>query len=112
MVPWTWFTPSETAASVFATAHSVSLWTWMPSGLEGLTTCLTSRIMSTISCGTQPPVVSQSTSQRAADHAEVFLERGAERRGDVEVPGLAEDGHDRRAGLDEGLQIRILLGAD
>ena len=49
---------------------------------------------------------------RVADHGEVFLERGAERRGDVEVPRLAEDGDDRRPRFHEGLEVRIFLGPD
>ena len=65
MVPCTWSTPADTAASVLATAHSVSLWTWMPSGLSGFTTFFTSARIAVISWGTQPPLVSQSTRQWA-----------------------------------------------
>jgi hypothetical protein len=31
IVPWTWRAPTSTAASVFATPHSESLWQWIPS---------------------------------------------------------------------------------
>src|SRR2546427_438779 len=76
IVPCTWPTPSVTAASEFATAHSASLWTWMPSGVR--TTFLTSRRISTSCAGSVPPFVSHSTSQwaparsaaRTACHAE------------------------------------------
>ena len=63
MVPCTWSTPSVTAASELATAHSASLWTWMPSGV--FTCCFTAFTMATRSCGNVPPFVSQRTSQWA-----------------------------------------------
>ena len=34
MVPWTWVQPSWTAANEFATAVSLSLWAWIPSGIQ------------------------------------------------------------------------------
>jgi hypothetical protein len=63
-VPWIWRTPARTAASELATACSVSLWAWMPRWLPG-TILTTSRTISSISCGSVPPLVSHSTTQRA-----------------------------------------------
>ena len=64
IVPCTWRTPARTAASVLATAFSVSLWVWMPSRSPGIF-FTTSPTMRSISCGKVPPLVSHSTSQRA-----------------------------------------------
>ena len=64
IVPCTWRTPARTAASVLATAFSVSLCVWMPSLSPG-NFLQTSPTMRSISCGRVPPLVSQSTSQRA-----------------------------------------------
>ena len=62
-VPWTCSAPSTTAASEFATAHSPSLCAWIPSGVR---TCRrVSRTISATSEGSVPPLVSQSTRQRA-----------------------------------------------
>ena len=62
-VPWTCSAPSRTAASEFATAHSPSLWAWIPSGAS---TCRrASRTISATSEGSVPPFVSQSTRTRA-----------------------------------------------
>ncbi len=47
---------------------------------------------------------------RVADHGDVLFQRGAERRRHVEVPRLAEDRDNGRAGLDQGLQIRSSWG--
>ncbi len=35
-VPWIWLAPARTAASVLATAFSVSLWAWMPIASDGM----------------------------------------------------------------------------
>ena len=64
IVPCTWRTPARTAASVLATAFSVSLCVWMPSRSPGIFLA-TSPTMRSTSCGRVPPLVSQSTSQRA-----------------------------------------------
>ena len=39
MVPWTWRTPSSTAAMVLATATSLSLCAWMPKATLGSAFC-------------------------------------------------------------------------
>ncbi len=57
--------PSPTAASEVATAHSVSLCTWIPSGVSGFSARLTVWMMAATSCGRDPPLVSQSTRQWA-----------------------------------------------
>ena len=63
-VPWICRAPARTAASEFATACSVSLCAWMPTLAPG--TCLTtSPTMRSTSCGSVPPLVSHSTTQRA-----------------------------------------------
>src|SRR6266851_2784053 len=53
--------------------------------------------------------VLEEVRDRIRDHGHVLLERGAERRGHVEVPRLAEDGDDGRPRLDEGLEVAVLL---
>src|SRR2546427_38675 len=63
IVPCTCPTPSATAASELATAHSASLWTWMPSGV--FTCFVTTWRTATRSGGSVPPFVSHSTSQWA-----------------------------------------------
>ena len=63
-VPWMWRTPARTAISELATAFSVSLWVWMPRCVPG-TTFVTSPTMRSTSCGSVPPLVSHSTTQRA-----------------------------------------------
>jgi hypothetical protein len=63
-VPWIWRAPARTAASEFATACSVSLCAWMPTWSPG--TCFTtSPTTASTSCGSVPPLVSHSTTQRA-----------------------------------------------
>ena len=63
-VPWICRAPARTAASEFATACSVSLCAWMPTWSPG--TCfVTSATIASTSCGSVPPLVSQSTTQRA-----------------------------------------------
>ena len=57
--------PSPTAASEVATAHSVSLCTWMPSGVSAFTARFTSLMIAETSPGRHPPLVSQSTRQWA-----------------------------------------------
>src|SRR6266508_4316560 len=52
MVPWTWTAPSTTAASEFATAVSLSLCAWMPSGV--FTSARTARNVSPICHGIEP----------------------------------------------------------
>jgi len=69
-VPCTWPTPSATAASEFATAHSASLCTWMPIGAR--TRALTALIISTSSTGSVPPLVSHRTSQLAPAASAAF----------------------------------------
>ena len=56
--------PARTAASVLATAFSVSLCVWMPIRSPGIFLTTSPTIRST-SCGSVPPLVSHSTSQRA-----------------------------------------------
>src|SRR6266850_606734 len=56
--------------------------------------------------------VLEEVCDRIRDHGHVLLERGAERRGHVEVPRLAEDGDDGRARLDQRLQVAVLLRPD
>jgi hypothetical protein len=63
-VPWIWRAPARTAANEFATACSVSLWAWMPTWSPGITLQTSPTIFST-SCGSVPPLVSHSTTQRA-----------------------------------------------
>ena len=63
-VPWIWRAPARTAANEFATACSVSLWAWMPTWSPGMTARPRRRSLST-SCGSVPPLVSHSTTQRA-----------------------------------------------
>ena len=86
-VPWICRAPARTAASVLATAFSVSLWVWMPRCVPG--TCLaTSATISPISCGSVPPLVSHSTTQRAP----AFVGGGGdgERVGAVALPAVEE----------------------
>ena len=64
-VPCIWRAPASTAASVQATAFSVSSWVWMPSRSPGMPAAITSPVMRPISDGRVPPLVSQSTIQRA-----------------------------------------------
>ena len=63
-MPWTWRAPALTAARELATAFSVSLWQWMPSRSPGMVST-TSPTMRSTSAGKVPPLVSQSTIQRA-----------------------------------------------
>ena len=66
IVPCTMRTPARTAARELATAFSVSLWQWMPSRSPGMPCSSTTwRTMASISCGSVPPLVSHSTTQRA-----------------------------------------------
>jgi hypothetical protein len=53
--------------------------------------------------------VLEEVRDRVSDHRHVLLERGAERRGHVEVPGLAEDGDDGRARLHQRLDVAVVL---
>ena len=57
MVPWTITAPSATAASELATAHSASLWVWMPSAASG-SAARTVRTASATWCGSVAPLVS------------------------------------------------------
>src|SRR3972149_1882890 len=59
IVPCTCLTPALTAARVLATASSQSLCVCMPRGVFILLTTL--QVILSISCGKQPPLVSQST---------------------------------------------------
>ena len=45
------------------------------------------------------------------DHAQVLLESGTQHLRDVHVPGLAEDRADRRFRCEQGLKLRVVLGA-
>ena len=63
-VPWICRQPACTAMSELATAFSVSLCVWMPRFAPG-TTWTTSETMRSTSCGSEPPLVSHSTTQRA-----------------------------------------------
>ena len=63
-VPWIWRAPARTAANELATACSVSLWAWMPTWSPG-TRSTTSATIASTSCGSVPPLVSHSTTQRA-----------------------------------------------
>ena len=64
-VPWIWRAPASTAASDPATALPVSSWVWMPSRSPGIPAAITSATTSPIRPGSIPPLVSQSTTQRA-----------------------------------------------
>ena len=44
-----------------------------------------------------------------ADHGQIFLRLGAQDLGDVQQPGLADDGHDRRFGLEEQPHLLVVL---
>src|SRR2546430_8113714 len=70
IVPCTCSTPSLTAASELATAHSASLWTWMPR--RAGTSRFTTWRIATRSWGSVPPLVSQSTTQCAPAPAAAF----------------------------------------
>jgi hypothetical protein len=63
-VPWTWRAPASIAASEFATAQPQSSCAWIPRLAPG-TTSLTAPTIAATSCGSVPPLVSQSTTQRA-----------------------------------------------
>ena len=65
MVPWTCSTPSGTAARVLATAHSRVV-VDVDAERGSARRCFTSRMISTISRGSVPPLVSQSTRQSRA----------------------------------------------
>ena len=65
-VPCTWRAPARTAASVLATAFSVSLWLWMPSRLARDRAARPSPTMRSISCGRRAAVgVAQHQPARA-----------------------------------------------
>jgi hypothetical protein len=62
--PCTWRAPARTPSSEQATASPLSLWVWMPTcapGNAAHTVC----VIAKISCGRQPPLVSQSTTPSA-----------------------------------------------
>src|SRR6516225_11090572 len=75
-VPWIWRAPARTAASELATACSVSLWAWMPTRSPGMTLTTSPTIFS-ISCGSAPPLVSQSTTQRAPSSTAAWAQASA-----------------------------------
>ena len=56
-VPCNCRAPARTAASVLATAFSVSLWAWMPTRSRGICRT-TAATMASTSCGSVPPFVS------------------------------------------------------
>ena len=60
MVPWICLTPAWTAAKLFATAFSVSLWAWIPKFSPGICFVISDTILDT-SCGRVPPLVSHKT---------------------------------------------------
>ena len=64
------------AAKVLATACSVSLWAWMPTFSPGIA-LHTSATMRSTSCGRVPPLVSQSTTQRAPSAYAAFAQASA-----------------------------------
>ncbi len=45
---------------------------------------------------------------RIGDHAQVLFQRGAEHFADVQVPGLADDGDDRRLGVEQRLEAGVV----
>ena len=47
---------------------------------------------------------------RVADHVQVLLERGLEHPGDVEIPALAEEDHDRRLGPEQRPDVLVVAG--
>ena len=60
-VPCTWRAPARTAAIELATAQPVSSWQWMPTMTSAPTWSCTAPTISSISWGSDPPLVSQST---------------------------------------------------
>ena len=65
------------AASVFATALPVSSWVWMPSRSPGMPASTTARVIRPTSAGSVPPLVSQSTTQRAPAASAAFRQASA-----------------------------------
>ena len=55
-------------------------------------------------------IVGDEVAHRIAHHGHRFVERGAQRLGDVAVPRLGHDAGDRRAGFDEVGQDGVVLG--
>src|SRR6266478_4777085 len=115
-VPCTWLIPSPTAASEFATAHSASLCTWIPSrdrsrqrghrvvgvGAEAVEEVL----------GVEDDLVHPGPEERdrVADHGEILGKRRAEGLGHVEVPRLADDRRHRRAGVEHRAHVGVRVG--
>ena len=64
-VPWIWRTPASTAASELATAWPVSSCAWMPNLSPRMPEVITASTILRSSDGCVPPLVSQSTTQRA-----------------------------------------------
>ena len=60
-VPWTWPAPANTAAIELATAQPVSSWQWMPIVTSRPTWACTAATISPTSWGSDPPLVSHST---------------------------------------------------
>ena len=58
-----------------------------------------------------PQVVRPQVAHRIAHHGHRLVERGAQRLGDVAVPGLGHDAGHRCAGVDEVGQDGVVLGA-
>ena len=56
--------------------------------------------------------VRRAEGDRVGDHPQVLVERDAEDLVDVQVPALADDRDDRRAGVDQGLHADVVLGGD
>ena len=63
MVPCTWMAPSRTPTSELTTAHSESLWVWIPNGCARAG--LSSQMIRSRSQGRVPPLVSHSTTVSA-----------------------------------------------
>ena len=60
-VPCTWRAPPATAAIELATAQPVSSWQWMPTVTSSPTWATTAAVTASISCGSEPPLVSHRT---------------------------------------------------
>ena len=58
-VPWTRRAPAATAASELATAHSASLWVWMPTSTPSPSSATTAAVAAPTNSGRLPPLVSQ-----------------------------------------------------
>ena len=87
-VPCTCRAPASTAASVFATALPVSSCAWIPSRSPGTPAATTAAVIAPTSAGSVPPLVSQSTTQRAP--ASSAGAQAVERIAGVRLPAVEE----------------------